>query len=150
MSVAIKTAAPTTAVPTLKSTLRQSGDDAAGLNYKNLVLYESWNCHTYLVRIINDLHGYLGAWIRLDELSIPFDNTNTVLLFADENGIPYDNKSWSNIQLSTDFLQPETSSDPRRGRYTVSTGRGKASSFHLLHQCTDPLRGSQYSYLIIC
>lgn len=85
----------------IKNTLRQS-NDAAGLNTKTWY-YMRLDCHTYLVRIINDLHGYLGAWIRLDELSIPFDNTNTVLLFADENGIPYDKKSWSNIQLSTDF-----------------------------------------------
>ena len=85
----------------IKSTLRQS-TDASGLNTKTWY-YMKLERHTYLVRIINDLHGYLGAWIRLDDLSIPFDNPNTILLFADENGIPYGDEDWSNIKLSTDF-----------------------------------------------
>ena len=78
----------------MKKLLRQSGEDASALNIK------SWY---YLIRIINDLHGYLGAWIRLDELNTPFDDSNTIFLFADENGIPYDNESWSDFKLSTDF-----------------------------------------------
>lgn len=85
----------------IKNTLRQSSD-VSGLNTKTWY-YMKLDRHTYLIRIINDLHGYLGAWIRLDELSIPFDNPNTVLLFADENGIPYGEKDWSSVQLSTDF-----------------------------------------------
>ena len=85
----------------IKNTLRQSSD-VSSLNTKTWY-YIKLDRHTYLVRIINDLHGYLGAWIRLDELSIPFDNPNTVLLFADENGIPYGDKDWSSVQLSTDF-----------------------------------------------
>lgn len=100
----------------IKNTLRQSSD-ATGLNTKNWY-YMKLDRHTYLVRIINDLHGYLGAWIRLDDLSIPFDNTNTVLLFADENGIPYGEKNWSSIQLSTDFsskkLHPIRREDGKR------------------------------------
>ena len=39
----------------------------------------------------------------LDELNTPFDDSNTIFLFADENGIPYDNESWSDFKLSTDF-----------------------------------------------
>lgn len=86
----------------IKSLLRQSGNNASGLNTKSWY-YMKLERHTYLIRIINDLHGYLGAWIRLDQLNSPFDNTNTVLLFANENGIPYAEKNWSSIQLSTDF-----------------------------------------------
>lgn len=86
----------------LKDLVRQSGEQHTLFNTENWY-YMKLDRHTYLVRIINDLHGYLGAWIRLDELSIPFDNPNTVLLFADENGIPYGDKDWSSVQLSTDF-----------------------------------------------
>ena len=77
----------------MKKLLRQSGEDASALNFKSWY-YIELERHTYLIRIINDLHGYLGAWIRLDELNTPF---------ADENGIPYDNESWSDFKLSTDF-----------------------------------------------
>lgn len=85
----------------IKNALRQSGD-AANLNTKDWY-YMKLERHTYLIRIINDLHGYLGAWIRLDDLTIPFDTTNTVLLFANENGIPYGEENWSGVRLSTDF-----------------------------------------------
>ena len=86
----------------MKKLLRQSGEDASALNFKSWY-YIELERHTYLIRIINDLHGYLGAWIRLDELNTPFDDSNTIFLFADENGIPYDNESWSDFKLSTDF-----------------------------------------------
>ena len=86
----------------MKKLLRQSGEDASALNFKSWY-YIELERHTYLIRIINDLHGYLGAWIRLDELNAPFDDSNTIFLFADENGIPYDNESWSDFKLSTDF-----------------------------------------------
>lgn len=67
----------------MKKLLRQSGEDASALNFKSWY-YIELERHTYLIRIINDLHGYLGAWIRLDELNAPFDDSNTIFLFADE------------------------------------------------------------------
>ena len=86
----------------IKKLFRHSGADASDLNSRSWY-YIKLERHTYLIRIINDLHGYLGAWIRLDELNTPFDDSNTIFLFADENGIPYDNESWSDLKLSTDF-----------------------------------------------
>ena len=44
----------------MKKLLRQSGEDASALNFKSWY-YIELERHTYLIRIINDLHGYLGA-----------------------------------------------------------------------------------------
>ncbi len=56
---------------------------------------------SYLVRVINDLYGYLGAWITLDTQTIPFEDPNTVLLYADSDGSALGNADWANVKLST-------------------------------------------------
>lgn len=65
--------------------------------------YMKIGSHSYLIRVINDLYGYLGAWITLDSQSVPFENTNTLFLYADADGNPLGNEEWASISLSTDF-----------------------------------------------
>ena len=102
----------------MKKLLRQSGEDASALNFKSWY-YIELERHTYLIRIINDLHGYLGAWIRLDELNTPFDDSNTIFLFADENGIPYDNESWSDFKRLPTFLPRNLIGSAERTVYNI-------------------------------
>lgn len=101
----------------------ENGTEPATGNWQ----YLAYSGHEYLIKISRGIYGYYGAWICLDYLNKPFEDNEAVLLYADEDGVPYDD-DWSGTALSTDFFGEELHSI-RSGDGTQYMQIGRMLSF---------------------
>lgn len=85
----------------LKSLVRRAEDNGTELNISNWYILQQKGVY-YLVRIMKDRFGYFGAWVRIDTLASPFVNSDTKLLYVDQNGWPATSGLWSHKQLTID------------------------------------------------
>lgn len=97
----------------LKALVRSADSADTDINISNWYIMQQ-NESYYLVRIIKDRFGYFGAWVRIDTLASPFENSDTKLLYVDKNGQPAASGKWGQVNLTVDkslnepqILQPE-------------------------------------------
>ena len=85
----------------LKTLVRSANDDEAELNISNWYILQQDDFY-YLMRIMKDRFGYYGAWVRVDSLASPFENSETKLLYVDQNGLPAASGKWGQKELTVD------------------------------------------------